>query len=247
MNEDLKKLRKLCEYDDRVNTLDAGLIRPLDEAGFSRFLQHTSNVSPDKDNHEVTVGRPFFIISAYLSNRPLKINKDKSRELIDDIKNAGYGGFQLIGHWTDKRDGKLVESEERSFLVPYREGRQSVEDFIDLGRELTRKYEQDALCYSDGGNAYLYEPFEKPNTRKLGSRVNLTTANLYQAYSTAKHHDVRFQNYGDVPDKPNLDKETESVSLEGFSIPNCWSCAMTMENAGLLWSDYGYDLRGTNS
>ena len=137
-NDILKNLKRLTEDITPFNGIEGGAICDINEGGLSRFLTHTTKVDDEDSKRSIKVGHPFFIISAYL-DRPAKENKEKSWELIHDIRDKGLGGFQLVGSWVYP-DGK--RDKEGSFLVPFRNTNMNLEEFLGFGKELAKKYEQ---------------------------------------------------------------------------------------------------------
>lgn len=109
----------------------------MSEASLSRIWQHIEG------------GRSFGIITAFRGGMSLSENRKRNQQLKSDIRKAGFGYFQLDGHYVEnygKEDAEDVN--EESFFVIGKEGYDS--NLFGLLKTLGSKYDQDSVLFKNG-------------------------------------------------------------------------------------------------
>jgi hypothetical protein len=193
----LKDFLSNTQYDDIPNN------NLISEAGLSRLL---------KKYYE---GNDFVIITAHRNKFDKKTNIKCNRELRSIFNNKKMGVYQLVGHWRECQDEnipydkcppeKLVDSIERSYMV-IRPENISQDDFINLIKDLTKKFQQDASLISLDGK--ISAVLQNGKLSKVGDKLSL--GKIGQAYSQyVKKLNVPF-------------------TFEGVEVPSCNSGRMIM-------------------
>lgn len=175
---DFLKERETFKSKETQDGIDFTVIENgiINEASLSRILQHHKG--------------SFFIISAHRAQYDEKTNTKRTRELQGILNSKKLGGIPLIGHWQECQDSnipydqcpadKLVQVKEYSFLVPMVADKFAEEEYYDIIKELTAKFDQDAsLLKSDDG---LYLITRNGELDKIGSGT-ITIDKISQAYS----------------------------------------------------------------
>lgn len=148
----------------------------LDEASLNRVYQHV------KEKKVPSWG----MMTAYRYANTRQENKERNKELENDLRKLGYGFFKVEGHWqecqdtelnyVDCPDSKLQDSTEESLFIPGISKKHA--------HELGKKYEQDAVVYGGNdtnGDAHLL--FKTGNEVNIGEfRAN----KVEQAFSKIK-------------------------------------------------------------
>ena len=183
---------KFKEYLNESSIDDIPNNNLLTEAGLSRVI------SKVKDND-------FAVITAYRDKYDKKENIKRNRQLRNEFNQRKMGVYQLIGHWeecqltdVDYEDcpkNKLIDVIERSYLV-VRPNDVSQDEFIDLIKELTKKFDQDGSVLSIDGEINIIE--KSGNMFQIGK--GLTLNKISQAYSQyVKKQNVPFVFECEVP------------------------------------------------
>lgn len=126
-------------YQDLVNQsksiIDAySSMQHLSEASLGRIYQHTKN-------------RNLGIITAFRNEYTLPENRQRNQELIQKIRDAGYGFNKIKGRFIENYgtpDARPVD--EESFLVFGKEGDDSGQLLSDLKR-LGTEYDQESILH----------------------------------------------------------------------------------------------------
>lgn len=167
---------KFKEYINEISVIDEiPNNNLLTEAGLSRLL----NQIKDKD---------FGVITAYRDIFDKNQNTKRNRILRTDFNKRKMGVYQLIGHWQECQDNtidyencpknQLVNVIERSYLVVKPEN-VSQEEFLNIFKELTKKYDQDSSIICFDGKINLV--FKNGGMQTIGSEITLNK--ISQAYS----------------------------------------------------------------
>ncbi len=184
---------KLKKYIDEVWSIDSYPNNNLlTEAGLSRLIQKMK----DKD---------FAVISAYRNEYDKQENIRRNRNLRAEFNSNEMGVYQLVGHWQecslegveyeDCPKNKLIDVIERSYLV-VRPGLMNVDEFQELIRKLTDRYNQDAAVLSIDNTIHIITPSGK--LTKIGDKITLNK--ISQAYSQfVKKINIPFVFEAEVP------------------------------------------------
>lgn len=124
----------------------------------------------------------FGIISAYLSDRPLKENKEEQAKLKKEIRELGYGYKEIKGSWRPNKESPITF--EYALFVPSL----SPSHAIELGK----KYKQYSVIYADKKNDAIIHD-------KLGNEANEVFTSLEEglkegwiSWSEFRRHKFRF-------------------------------------------------------
>lgn len=184
---------KLKKYMNEVWSIDSFPNNNLlTEAGLSRLILKMK----DKD---------FAVISAYRNEYEKQENIRRNRQLRHEFNSKQMGVYQLVGHWQecslegveyeDCPKDKLIDVIERSYLVVRPES-MDVNEFQELIRNLTDKYNQDASVLSINDTIYIITPSGKLS--KIGDSITLNK--ISQAYSQfVKKVNIPFVFEAEVP------------------------------------------------
>lgn len=104
----------------------------LNETSFSRIFAHIEGKEP------TCIG----IISAFVDRTEMSVNRENSDSLKWNIKNAGYGYFRIIGHFTNKKGEK--DWEEAFFIIG---GKRSDKELKRLLITLGKDFTQDSIIF----------------------------------------------------------------------------------------------------
>ena len=104
---------------------DFAFIRMTD-SNLSRFYTHTQN--------------GYFVISASRNTNTEEQNVKLTKQLEQDIRNAGLGFISTLGGYVED---DIIPVEELSYLVPYRKEFGDYKAFVDLALNLCKKYKQE--------------------------------------------------------------------------------------------------------
>lgn len=174
---------------------------------FSRLWKHFEN-------------KNFGLISAYRGENSKADNRDQQDTLKKDIRDLGYGYKEIKGAWRVGKDDD-VQFEYALFVPNLKK-----EDGITLGK----KYNQDAVIYTENKNIILDHLDHKPN--EVFNKLESGLKDSWVSWSEFKRHKFRF-----------------SEVLWELSIPadppTSWMSAMSLESfkndQGI--SEYGHDLK----
>lgn len=145
------------------------------EAGLSRIIMKIKN-------------NDFAVITAYRDEYDKQENIKRNRSLRSEFNKRKMGVYPLIGHWkecqipdVDYKDcpsNQLKDVIERSFLV-IKPDDMSIDEFKNLIKSLTKKYNQDGSVISINGKINIIE--KSGNMFKIGDKLTLNK--ISQAYS----------------------------------------------------------------
>jgi hypothetical protein len=150
----------------------------LPEVKLARVWQHVNGPAP--------IG----IISAYKNPdlTPLNVNVSRARNLAADVRAAGYGYFWVEGHWISDDTG--IEYEEVPVFIVGKKGED--EKLKDLLIRLMKKYEQEAVLFSPGGQAKGFLIFPAGNMTPIGSLSIDGVARNWSELRSGGHKGRRF-------------------------------------------------------
>jgi predicted small secreted protein len=139
-------LRNLIK--EEINNREVLLEEPvIVESSFNRIKEKVDET-----------GVAFVVISADRHNFSRSQNDKRSSEMKDIVKNAGFPFTEIDGSWIEtdretKKEVRVVEKsivitdEQRGDVAPTGDGT----DLFNLGRSLSKKYDQDAFIFGDVG------------------------------------------------------------------------------------------------
>jgi hypothetical protein len=182
--EELKAIRGVEEEAEsvaaflaraRVSTFD------LSEAGggMARLLRNMSS--------------PFIVITAFRGEYNLEENRKRNGQLMSEIRKHNLGGKAVIGGFTENK-GKVNEKDvkEESFFIVWTEKCDlTPEQFRIYGIKLMKRYNQDAILYSDGGTVYSIEVGGK--VEALGKSTTTDLSNIGAYWSKIKGRKFAFE------------------------------------------------------
>jgi len=154
----------LFEHEGFFKVIEAG-------AGMSRILQHVES------------GIPFLTMSAYRYTLSKNENLERNEQLLKDFKSYQLGAIKMIGHWVEKG----VDSTENSFFVigkTFTGETITPEKMEEIASTLCKKWEQDAVIFSDGQTVYLL--YSTGNKVPLGNHVGIRKEDIEGGFSTIK-------------------------------------------------------------
>lgn len=126
----------------------------LDETNLSRLQEYMGNSS-------------LGIISAFRDRYSLLVNRSRNRELVSDIKEAGFGYIELEGHTVEGDK----EVKEESFLVFSSEGKADDGHLLGFMKKEGAKFNQESV---------LLKLFEGPKPFLLGTSSHDEDGNLIE-------------------------------------------------------------------
>ena len=147
----------------------------IKERLLAAYNEHTSVIGRDRYCVEaagvyrviqIANKKPYAAISASRHNLSAEENNQRSKDLLSDIKGKGLYAYEMIGGYEEtKDDGSTAQVVESSFFVPFDE-RRSLNEFINLFKELTSKYGQEAFLLGlPEGYDYQNNPIESGNLK----------------------------------------------------------------------------------
>lgn len=111
------------------------------------------------------------IITGYRGDADDKTNVSQNNKLKKDIRDQGYGFWELDGRWKETdAQGKKQDVGERSLFVAAPRGTDGNE-FLDFMIEMTQKYDQDASVYKNDPSADADVMLYQYKTEEDGKRV----------------------------------------------------------------------------
>jgi len=115
----------------------------LDEASLGRIYQHI--VSNPKM-------KSWAVITASRSGRTSAENKQKNKELENDLRKLGYGFAHADGMWRECKDGTLEYKDcPEEMRIPSPEKVMFIPNISkEHAKALGKKYEQDSVLFADG-------------------------------------------------------------------------------------------------
>lgn len=184
---DRDTLRNLTETANEVSNM-----LPLDEASMIRLHKHT-------------LERNIGIITAYRGRYPVSENKRRNSMLQADIRSAGYGFYNVEGHYIEGYGSEVSKDvKERAFLVIGDKGNDNGK-LKGLLKNWGAKYNQDSVLYKsfdekamligtqskdEDGNAV-----EFPGMGKEVSVGDFKPMKISQFYSKMKGKPFVFESY----------------------------------------------------
>lgn len=154
--------------------------RMLDEAGMSRVLTHIET-------------RNIGFITAFRGSLSLSENRQRNRQLQQEIRKAGFGYLRLIGHYPEN-EGTPEEEQviEESMLVIGTDGNDNGA-LLGFLRRAGTTYNQDAVIYkpwnsTDANLVFMNNPQEM---EPIGT-LSLNPQNISKMYSLFKGHKFVF-------------------------------------------------------
>lgn len=184
---DKDTLRNLTEAANEVSNM-----LPLDEASMIRLHKHT-------------LERNIGIITAYRGRYPVSENKRRNSMLQADIRSAGYGFYNVEGHYIEGYGSEVSKDvKERAFLVIGDKGNDNGK-LKGLLKKWGAKYNQDSVLYKsfdekamligtqskdEDGNAV-----EFPGMNKEVSVGDFKPMKISQFYSKMKGKPFVFESY----------------------------------------------------
>jgi hypothetical protein len=184
---DKNTLRNLTETANEVSNM-----LPLDEASMIRLHKHT-------------LERNIGIITAYRGRYPVSENKKRNSMLQSDIRSAGYGFYNVEGHYIEGYGSEVSKDvKERAFLVIGDKGNDNgkLKGFL---KKWGAKYNQDSVLYkSFNENAMLIgtqskdedgNAVEFPGMNKEVAVGEFKPMKISQFYSRMKGKPFVFESY----------------------------------------------------
>jgi len=113
-------------------------------------------------------GNAIGILAAYRPEYSLQENKKRHRELIQDLKNTGYGGVPIKGYYVYKdENAERQVTIEDSVWIPNI-------DYNDL-LSMSKKYEQESFIFGTSGSwALIYTQGEVFDDKINGINIKFT-------------------------------------------------------------------------
>ena len=109
----------------------------LKESSLSKVFQHSKNA--------------FIMVSACRNDYDEKTLKQKTKELANDIRDAGLGYIKTVGGYIEDGDEEGIPVIEMSFFVPYNNS-VTPEEFKELAIDWCNKYNQDTVLIKEPGS-----------------------------------------------------------------------------------------------
>lgn len=149
----------------------AKIAKVLAESSLSRVYQHFK----DKE---------FVILTAWRAASERSENEGKLRDLVKEVRDAGYGFTRIEGRGQELKGKEMVQVQEPSILIvnetkaapkepgaPHGEKTPSGSrnDFKDWARKLAGKYEQNFFIHNDKGRAALVRVSDGSNEMNFSS------------------------------------------------------------------------------
>lgn len=206
------------------------------------YSEHTSVVGRDRFCVEaagvyrviqIANKKPYAAISASRHNLSPEENNKRSRDLLADIKRSGLYAYEMIGGYEEtKEDGSTAQVVENSFFVPFDE-RRKLKDFINLFKELTAKYGQEAFLLGlPGGYDYQNYPIESESL-KAGFHYFVDKSGSGTSVGTKAAPHV-FEQFGSIVIDPKRNRALE-WRVVGTTQPTSVSGRVLMDKLGLRW------------
>lgn len=139
-----------------------------------------------------TTGSDFCIATGFRSNLSFRQNKERNKQILQQLNSHKMGGYLLIGHWQEAPDGvefvdattdQLIDSLEESILF-VKTDNLSREAFIEICVQIARKFNQDAVIIGlSNVGVFLY--YKDGTYDKVGSKMTL--GKTAQAYSQMRN------------------------------------------------------------
>ncbi len=157
---------------------DYGSFEYMNESSLSRIWKHSQN--------------GFFMLSAFRGNDFNK-NYKNHKGLKQDIRSNNLGYFEIDGQY--KYDDGTTES-ELSVFVPFNKNEYRFEEFVEIGRKLGKKYNQESILVkypnSENGKAVLLYP-NSGKEEAIGNKVGYDkVAFAYSKLRKGSHKDRSF-------------------------------------------------------
>lgn len=173
--------KKFQQIQDLLENLRLSYLPEAAYRSLSRVTQHIKDKS---------IG----IISANRYERNATENRAKSKELEQDIRNAGYGFIRAKGGWLEMgNDGVSRPATEPSYIVVGKpnENPEHLEKFLTTHGS---KYDQDAIVLKKNNRDYVQtiETSDRNKKKKRGTVTNIGTYHpgKFGTYFTALHGDA---------------------------------------------------------
>ncbi len=93
---------------------------------------------------------PFMIISGWRDTFSREQNRERNRQLIQQLRNVGLAATEQKGLWNG--------GHESSLFVPLKQPTSVIRDvtvFFDLAKRLMTEYDQDSIIVNDGADTYM--------------------------------------------------------------------------------------------
>jgi len=176
--------------------------------------------------------KPYVCISASRKTNSVEDNREKTKELLSHIKEAGLYAYQLIGGYEEEQpDGRFAHVVESSFFVPFDE-RSELSDFIHLFKNLMVQYNQDSILLGLP-EGFDYKDWKPEKDIEVGGHYLIYRNGTAEKIGT-KAIIQNFDKFGSIAIDPNKDRIIEWV-IAGVTTPSGASGCFAMNRAGLRW------------
>ena len=129
----------------------------------------------------------FAVISASRSGMTKEEDKQKNKELRDDIRRNSFGYKEVCGTWKDDNTGETVYDDSNIILTDSKHAYMLFEFCVDW----CKKYNQDAFMFKDGANYIVfydsegkvkrnYAPITKFNPYKISDYMTIFKTQKYR-------------------------------------------------------------------
>jgi len=145
----------------------------LFENSLGRIWQHSKN--------------GFILMSSFRGN-DFKKNMSNHKELKSILKSKNLGFFEVNGVY--KYDNGDVEN-ELSVFIPYRKDKYTFNEFVEIGKALRKKFNQESILISDNNENIYLQYSNKKET--IGKKITVDKVGFaYSQLRTGSHKDRTF-------------------------------------------------------
>ena len=111
----------------------------------------------------------FAVISASRSGMTKQEDKQKNKELRDDIRRRGFGYKEVRGSWVDDNSGEVVEDDSSIIMTAPKHA----DALFDDCKEWCKKYNQDGFMFKDeDGHIAIYDRHGIEDTKNKLNKFN---------------------------------------------------------------------------
>lgn len=156
----------------------------------------------------------FITMSAFRGNFTLEENMKRHKKLKSDLKKYGLGFWEVDGVYKYD-DG--TEENELSVFIPFHSKKYTEEEFLNIAKELGKKYNQESILYftPEEGALLIYGNKQE----KIGDKIDYNTVErIFTKLRKGSHKGKKF-----------------SFQFEGVRVPSNHISAMGMKNEGVLF------------
>ena len=116
-------------------------------------------------------------------------NRVRTKELRDKLRAEGYGYLALVGGYHEET-GDVVET---SFMVPYREKKESFSQFLTKMSNLGKQYDQESILVIQSSEVYYMDPRTGKKTNSFsGVKFDKSDSTYFSMLAKGNHRNRKW-------------------------------------------------------